>query len=159
MAKFVVDADAAIKLAKANVMEKAAEHTKLVISQQVYMEILRGKENLYEDAFCIESLVKDKKIAVRTTSENKLEGLGAGECSALTLFKEIKADAIISDDRKFLSLLEHELVPYIIVTDFIVFLVIKKAVAKEEGLSALDKIRFLIREENYQAAKMKIEGD
>lgn len=158
MIKFVLDADAAIKLTKANVMEKAATHTKLFISEQVYQEILKGKEKLYEDAFYIESLANNKEVAVHKTNTDQSEGLGVGECSALTLFKEIKADAIISDDRKFLSLLERELIPFVVVTDFIAFLVIKKAATKEEGLSALNKIRFLVREENYQAAKTKIEG-
>ena len=159
MAKFVLDADAAIKLTKASLIEKAAGQTKLFMSQQVYQEILKGKEKLYEDAFYIESLVNNKKITVHRTNADQFEGLGTGECSALKLFKEIKGDAIISDDRKFLSLLEKESIPFIIVTDFIVFLVIKKAISKEEGLSALNKIHFLVREENYQAAKREIEGD
>lgn len=158
MIKFVLDADAAIKLSKAQVLDALASFAKCVVTKQVYQEILKGKEKLYEDAFDIERLVDKGKITVQDIKAGQIEGLGIGECSALALFQKLKGNAIISDDRKFLFVLETQGVPFVIPTDVISMLFTKKRISKNNAIDALDKIRKLVREENYDAAKLKIGG-
>lgn len=158
MSKFVLDADAAIKLYKAGVLEALASFAKCSITRQVYQEILKGKDKMYEDAFDIERLVDKGKIAVCETKAEEIEGLGVGECSSLAIFQKLKGDAIVSDDRKFLSVLEERRVPFIIPTDIIAMLAIKQKISKNEAVSALDEIKRLVREENYTSAKRNIGG-
>ena len=159
MVKFVLDADALIKLAKAGLLTKFAEHNKCFVPEQVYKEVLRGKEKMYEDAFITEDAVNKKLIKVLPTkTEQIMEGLGKGECAALILFKEVNADAIVSDDKKFLSVLEQKETPFITTTDAIAFIKIKGHITKEEAIMALTAIRMLVTEENYQQAKETIGG-
>lgn len=158
MIKFVLDADAAIKLSKAQVLDALASFAKCVVTKQIYQEILKGKDKMYEDAFDIETLVNKGKITVQDIKAGQIEGLGIGECSALAIFQKLKGDAIVSDDRKFLSVLEAQRVPFVIPTDVIPMLFTKKRISKNEAMNALDRIRKLVREENYNVAKIKIGG-
>lgn len=158
MAKFVLDADAAIKLQKAGALGTLASFVKCVIAMKTYEEILRGKEKMHDDAFAIEQLVEKGKVAIVKIKSYEKDGFGLGEGASLELFKKIKADGIISDDRKFISLLESQGIPFIIPTDVIAMLFIKKQMSKAEAGQALDKIRPLVRESNYSAAKRTIGG-
>ena len=158
MLKFVFDADAAIKLAKAGVLEKITMFAKCIMPKQVNEEVLKGKEKMYEDAFIVEELVHKNKINVTTTNHEQINGLGAGECSALALFGVFKADAIISDDRKFLSLLEMREIPFITPIDAVTLLALKHCITKQEAINALTRLRKLVRKENYQEAIKTIGG-
>jgi len=113
---------------------------------------------MYEDAFIIEDLVVKKKIAltkIKPMLENK--DLGIGELSTLALFQKTNADAIISDDRKFISLLESKGIPFIIPIDIITILAIKKILSSKEALNALENIKLIVREDNYFKAKKLLE--
>ncbi len=158
MVKFVLDADASIKLSKAGVLGALTSFAKCSITTQVYQEVLKGKDKMYEDAFDIEGLVGKGKIAVSEVKAENIEGLGVGECSSLAMFQKLKGNAIISDDRKFLSVLESKRIPFVISTDVIAMLSIKKFISKNEALDALDKIRQSVREESYNSAKRIIGG-
>lgn len=158
MIKFVLDSDAAIKLAKAGVLEKLAVFAKCFMPKQAYQEVLRGKEKMYEDAFEIERIVENRKIKIINVKAQIMEGFGAGECAALSLFNKLGEDIVISDDRKFLSVLEKQGVPFIIPTDIIVMLAVKKQISSKEASEALDNMRSLVREENYKKAKEAIGG-
>ncbi|MBI3051561.1 hypothetical protein HYY74_03820 [Candidatus Woesearchaeota archaeon] len=158
MVKFVLDADASIKLAKGGVLEPLIRSAKCFITKQVYEEILKGKDKMYEDAFCTERLVREGKLSLSNITAEGIEGLGEGECSALALFRKLMADSIISDDRRFLSILEARRIPFIISTDVIAMLCIKRQISKIEAMAALEKIRRLVREENYNSAKRTIGG-
>ncbi|MBI3033987.1 hypothetical protein HYY72_02410 [Candidatus Woesearchaeota archaeon] len=158
MVKFVLDADAAIKLAKAGVLETLTSFSKCSITKQVYQEILKGKDKMYEDAFEIERLVGKGKIFVSEVKAQEVEGLGIGECSSLEIFQKIKVDAIISDDRKFLSVLEAKKIPFIIPTDIIAMLSLKKCISKNDALGALDRMRLSVSEDSYNSAKRIIGG-
>lgn len=70
----------------------------------------------------------------------------------------MKAEAVISDDRKFLSILEIEGIQFIIPTDIIAMLAINGKISKDEAIEALDKIRNLVREDNYHSSKEMIGG-
>ena len=158
MVKFVLDADASIKLAKAGVLEHLTLFAKCFVSKQVYDEVLKGRDRMYEDAFEIERLSKKGNITLSTVEYEKIEGLGAGECSTLVLFKKSKAHSILSDDRKFLSVLLELKIPFIIPTDIIAMLFIKRRISRIEAIGALDRIRQSVREESYISAIKTMRG-
>ena len=112
MSKFVLDADAAIKLAKAGVLETLAEHSKCIMPQQVYDEVMKGKGKMLEDAFAVEALVLNKRLKIVEVDTDEIqESLGTGEKAALAAFGKHKAEALVSDDRKFLAKLEARGMP------------------------------------------------
>ena len=159
MYKFVLDADGAIKLAKAGVLEVLAEHSKCLMPQQVYNEVMKGKEKKREDAFAVEVLVLNKRLKVVEVNTDEIqESLGTGEKAALAAFGRYKAEAIVSDDRKFLAKLEGRGLPFTTPANIIVMLTASKKLTKEEGLHALNKIKNSIREDVYTKAKEALGG-
>jgi predicted nucleic acid-binding protein len=158
MSKFVFDADALIKLVRAGIFERLAHEN--IISAQVYEEaVVEGKRKLYEDAFHIEKLIEKKRVRVEQTSAvESIPGLGKGERSALALFTKLNADAIITDDRRFISHLEEKGIPMIIPTEIIVALGVKRVLTKEEAKEALERIRPFVTKENHQRAIEAIGG-
>jgi len=117
MSKVVMDSDGLIKLQKAGVLKLMASRCECIIPEAVYKESVEdGKRGLYEDAFLIEEIVEEdiKKIKVsdqneelKKIDEGKLESLGEGEKEVFQLYFQVKADAIISDDRAFLSTIDR----------------------------------------------------
>ena len=62
-----------IHLAKLSILEKSCNHFKQVlIPQEVYQEVLRGKEKLFPETSIIAELIKNKKILVKRIKEGKL---------------------------------------------------------------------------------------
>lgn len=160
MVKFVLDADGAIKLAKAGVLEALAERASCLLPEQVYSEVMRGKEKMYEDAFVTESLVEKLKIKVIQVSNlENLESSGAGEISALAAFRREAADAIITDDTHFISIIERRNIPFMTPTDTVVWLVKIGKISMKEGFAALDRIRSIVRKGAYARAKGLIGGE
>ncbi|HLD05223.1 MAG TPA: hypothetical protein VJG90_05900 [Candidatus Nanoarchaeia archaeon] len=159
MVIFLLDADGAIKLAKAGILERLAQAAKCLIPKAVYQEILKGKEGMYEDAFQIEKLVKRGKIKMIPAPDMKREGLGAGERSVLTALQNQKADAVISDDTKFLTHLEKEHIPFLIPTDAILWLVKRNKISADKGLEALHQIEPIIRKEAYLKTRQTLRGE
>jgi len=155
---FVLDADAAIKLAKAAMLDHLVSFASCAMAKQAYDEAMRGKEKMYEDAFAIEKLAENGRIRLSAVEVEREEGLGLGECATLALFRKMKADAIISDDRRFLSLLEGQEIPFMTSGDSIVLLARKRKISIVAADEALEAIRYLIREEQYQFAKRMIGG-
>lgn len=157
--KFVLDADGIIKLAKADVLGLLAAISKCMLPVPVYEEVLKGKEKLYEDAFVIEELVKTGKIKLIPVKiiEQRLD-LGKGEMSALAGIKKYNADAVISDDRKFLALLDEQGIPYLRPSDVIILLLKKKQLLREGADLALIKLKPFIREEDYNEVRNQIGG-
>jgi len=160
MLKLVFDADGLIKLARSGILRRATVHVRCFASHQVYEEVLRGKEKLYEDAFIIEELATTNNIMVKQTKPfEEPETLGAGERAALALFRTLNADAIVSDDLKFLTSLEAMRVPFIIPTHLIVLLAQRSYITHEQARHSLSAIRPFVREQNYQEAQELIRGD
>ncbi len=149
----IFDSDGLIKLARAGVVH--AIPSECLISEEVYKEVVvAGKRLGYADALEIERFIQNKKLKVKPTQPSLFHhGLGEGERSALMLFKQVKASAIISDDRRFLSILEEENIPFMIPTECIVALVKTKRLTVREGIEALAKIREYVRKSSHDYAK------
>ena len=161
MYKVVFDADGLIKLAKSGLLDTATKSLKCIISKEVYKEVVeKGKEKLYEDAYTVEAFVHSGEIEAVVTKQVREEGsLSAGELSAVELYKAKKADIIVSDDRRFLHLLQKENIPFVIPTDLMVVLTKIGKVTKEEAINGLNKIRDLVREDAYLAALQSLGGE
>lgn len=158
MSKIVFDSDGLIKIVKTDIFDKIK--AECIISEEVYYEcVIEGKKRLYEDAYKIEDLINNKKIKIEKVEKIKdINRLGKGEISTLQLFYKIKGNAIISDDRRFLMMLEELDIPFITPAEVIVRLFMIKVLNKKESLEALNKIREIIRKENYDIAIKTIGG-
>lgn len=166
MTKIIFDSDGLIKLVKAGCFRKLPDYFTCLISNEVYEEtVLKGMERLYEDAFQIEELVKNKKLKVeKVQNNNKAQSLledskvGKGETSTLHLFYNINAKAIISDDRIFLKILHQNNIPFIIPIDLIIRLYGLKIISKKEAIDGLIEIKPYVNKNCYDNAKANLEA-
>lgn len=163
-----MDADGLIKLGKAGVLRLFFGVAEVLVPEAVYEEaVVRGKRELYEDAFALEMVLREAEARVAPDvsdpwAEKLLEeggaSLGMGERSALHLYGTEGADAILTDDRVFLSFLGRAGAPALTPTAVIVRLVEAGRMEVEEGLKAMSRIRECIREPVHQAAVEEIEA-
>ncbi|MBI2557711.1 hypothetical protein HYW20_00145 [Candidatus Woesearchaeota archaeon] len=146
--KIAIDSCSIILLAKASVLEAAANKFKLIITNAVYEEILNGKNRKFVDALLTEKLVREKMMSIRKVKNKKIIkrlmgdfnlGLGEAEVLALTLEKQC---SIISTDnkqgRKAAAICNLSLVGSI---DIIVSLYRLKSIDSYKAIDALKKLR------------------
>ncbi len=162
MSRIVVDADALIKLGKAGVLATLAEDHEVLIPGAVYEEaVVKGKMELYEDAFTLETVLREEGARILATNVERAgeteSFLGPGERDALRVYREIGADAILSDDRVFLRFLGESSVPYATPAGMILGFVESGRLSPDAGLAALEKLRKHVRESVYRWAKEEIE--
>jgi hypothetical protein len=153
-----LDSDGLIKLAKSGLLEMVCKQVSCVISEQVWKEaVVRGKERFYEDAFVIEALIADGAIAVKAVVGKEVERtLGEGEVATWRLWSDGGIDFIVSDDRRFLSWLEEKGVPFVTPTELIAALAKARKLSKTEAWEGLEKIKGIISEAAFEAAKRKL---
>ena len=165
MNKIVFDSDGLIKLTKSGCLMKILNSFQCSITEEVYDEtVISGMERAHGDAYEINGLIKEGKLKVKNTKNNKyvenmLENrtFGFGECSTLHLFYNSDAKVIVTDDRAFLNLLDNNNVPYIVPTDLIVRLYELKVMTKDESINSLDAIKIYVSGSNYNAARRNLE--
>ncbi len=158
MFTFVFDADALIKLTKAGILPMITSHIRCLVPHQVLAETLAAKHKLLEDAMMIENLVNEGKIEV---SEAKISGdkeIGKGEQAALMRFEEGGADAIVSDDRQFISYLKTKGIPFLLPTTMVLLAVQNGWLEPKVAEDALEKMRPFVRYANYASTKRAIRG-
>lgn len=156
MKKVVFDTDGLIKLARSGIMSKLSSIG--FISLEVYQEaVVAGKQKSYPDALVIEGLVEAGKIKTEKVKYGQILKLGKGETSSLALYYYLNADIIVSDDRQFLTYLEGQGVPFLVPSEFLLFLALTKQVRKKDSLEALEKIKDVITVENYYDAQKALE--
>lgn len=166
MSKFVVDADGLIKMGKSGLLGALVGSHEVLVPETVYEEaVVRGKRELYEDAFELERLLEDEGVPIvrsdpEPQADRLLEGvtsLGAGERSTLRLYFAEGADAILSDARVFLNFLSRHSVPFGTPVNVVVGLAKSGWVSRKEGLEALEKMRGFVRADVYERAKAELE--
>lgn len=166
MSTLVIDTDGLIKLGKSKVLETLIESHEVLVPEAVYREaVVQGKKELYEDAFELERVLKERRASIigvesNPRAERLLEGvtsLGAGEKNALYLYFAEGADAVVSDDRVFLRFLGTHSIPLLTPANVIVGLVGAGEVGFEEGLEALERLGGYVRAEAYERAKKELE--
>lgn len=160
MYKFVLDADAAIKLAKAGVLKLLVTNAECLMPSAVYEEVLKGKEKMREDAFITEAIVNEGSLKViNIEPEFNETNLGKGEKAAMAACRKYAGDAVISDDAKFIARLKQERLLAITPANAVVWLVENQKITKDGGVSALDKMRTFVSKEAYNRARMLIGGE
>lgn len=161
-----MDADGLIKLSKAEVLTPLLRSHEVLIPEEVYEEaVIRGKLELYEDAFELEKVLEKDRTPIRTVKPVRhisrvLEGvpsLGKGERAALHLYHAEDAGAILSDDRVFLRFLNESSIPYLTPAGVIVRLVEVGRLAHADGLAALDRLESHVRDSVYRRAREDLE--
>jgi len=157
--RLVCDADGLIKMNKAGILEMVARHAEVLLGPEIFREAVEeGKARGYPDAFEIELVSKQftlKRPHVHPQADRILREreLGSGEREALQLYLSEEAEAIVSDDQAFLSLLEAHSVPYLTPAAIVVLLAERGILRPlEKAYEALERLRPLIRQEQYRAA-------
>lgn len=167
MSKFVVDADGLIKLGKAMVLGALVKSHEVLVPEAVYEEaVVRGKRELYEDAFELERLLGNEKVSIIRPSlepqaDRILEGitsLGEGERSTLHLYFAEQADAVLSDDRVFLNFLGRNSIPFVAPVNVVVALTGSGRLSFEEGSKALERLSVYVRSEVIERARIELEN-
>ena len=157
--KIVYDADGLIKANKAGILATLIQHADLLIGPTVFREaVTEGKARGYADAVALEQVIQhhvQQQPApqhLRTTQVIQRAALGAGEREALELYMNEHADAILSDDRGFLTLLGAHQIPYLTPAAVIVALCDWGILTIQDATHAMALLRPLIRAEQYHAA-------
>ncbi|MGH7410104.1 MAG: hypothetical protein ACREJ6_03445, partial [Candidatus Methylomirabilis sp.] len=136
-----------------------------MIPQAVYAETVdRGKQAAYPDALAIREVLDPSMVrplvrhprAARLLEQRR--GLGRGEQEALHLFFAVPADAIISDDAAFVTVLDQAGLRYLPPALVLVQLAHERSLDPREALEGLERMRPFIRPEVYQAARSDLEA-
>jgi predicted nucleic acid-binding protein len=166
MSKLVIDADGLIKLGKSGVLGMLTGSHEVLVPAAVYEEaVVRGKRELYEDAFELEKVLEEQGVSASSKrpapeADRLLEGvtsLGAGERDALRLYFAEGADAVLSDDRVFLSFCGRHSVPFLTPTNVIVAMTRSGRMSTKEGAEALEKLSGYVRAEVYERARAELD--
>ena len=105
MVRIIIDSCSVILLSKASVLEKVSEQHDASVTEEVFHEVMAGKEKKFLDALLLERLFKEKKIGKSHIKNKKLMGkleedFGLGEGEASTLALAIETNQIIMTDNK-----------------------------------------------------------
>jgi len=160
-----LDSDALIKLAKSSAKEIVGSNYTLLLPPEVRRECVeQGKAGGFPDAVRVEENIRSGRLRVRRPKRSgrtealvkDLRLLG-GEADVLRLFRSGGVELVVSDDRRFVHLLEALGVPYATPSSLIAALVRTKKLSGRDGLGYLDRLAGSISEEEYVEARRAIE--
>jgi hypothetical protein len=122
-----------------------------IVPLAVYNEVVTaGKVHRYPDAEAIEAALGGKAEIVR--AEEGLEpglGLGVGEMAILSLLPQARDAVIVSDDRRFLTVLGAEGISFLTPADLLVVMARRGMLTEIEAREALERLRPAIRTRAY----------
>lgn len=161
----VLDSDGLIKLAKAGILETVLNVWDCLIPEAVYAETVeRGTRAAYPDAQVIRELLHPSTVRpwIRhpraTALLERKRNLGRGEQETLHLYFTARADAIISDDAAFLTVLRQAGLHYLPPPLVLVLLAHQQRLRPKTAHEALERMRPFIRPEVYQAARKDLKA-
>jgi len=152
-----MDTDALIKIAKSSLKELIVSNISIHIPNAVKEESVdEGKAKGYPDALLLEKNLQVGKISVDKTKRRisdesitrDLQLIG-GEADSLKLFRQGEYDSIVSDDQKFLALVDSLGIPFLTPAALLLHLYRQGIISKEEAHKCMDKLRPLISNEEY----------
>ncbi len=165
--RVVKDAMVLINLAKITLLAHSCDYFgKVMIAKRVFYEaVTLGKEKGMEDAFLIGQLIKDEKIEVkRIINKNFIKMINAfniygGEAESLALYKQEKADLLISDDDNLRK--KKDVIQANIIGSLAVLLKLKKThkISKEKFINSIEKMRGIGWFSNSILDKVIMEGE
>ncbi|MEK7878728.1 MAG: hypothetical protein AAB285_02615 [candidate division NC10 bacterium] len=158
--QLLLDADAVIKLHRSGVLANVVGAFPCTIPQAVYDEVVtRGKARLHLDAEAIQGIIAGAVTIVSTQERRQPElGLGAGEIGILDLLSQGQEDPIVvSDDRRFLTLLSAQGILFLTPADLLVALARRGILAKAVAREALERLSPMIRRAAYLDARQDLE--
>lgn len=153
--KLLMDADATIKLHRSGVLARVVGGFSCMMPSAVYEEVVtRGKARLHEDARAIEGVIAGRVAVPQTQEREQPEaGLGAGEPGILELLDQGADAIVVSDDRRFLSLLSSRSIAFLTPADVLVLMARRGIVTRAEANEALERLRPMIRAWAYHEAR------
>jgi hypothetical protein len=154
----LLDADGVIKLNRAGVLSSVIEAFVCIVPSTVYDEVVTtGKARLYEDAETIGAII-DNKVRIEASRRGGAEGmgLGQGELAILNLLPEMPDAIVVSDDRRFLSVLANQAIRFLTPADVLVALAHQGVLTREAAEEALERLRPIIRTQAYWDARQDL---
>ncbi len=161
--KLVMDSDALIKGTKVSLKEVLCSRTEVLVSQEVEREVVsEGLAGGYADALPVQTNIREGRIQVqagRGTPSNLRElPIDAGELSTLSLYLEAEADAIVSDDARFLRTLDELRIPYATLGSLLVLARRRGWLDSSESGDILQELRPLISDAEYHLTSQALEA-
>lgn len=169
MSTIVTDADGLIKMGKSGALPALLSAATVLVPRAVWVEAVEeGKREMYEDAHVLERVLEEggAEVVGHEAHEEAEElfgassaSFGAGERAGLAAFFAHGADAILTDDRAFLTLLAGTSppVPALVPTAAIVALAEGGKMPVAEAKDALARIEHSVRADAYGAAMQELE--
>jgi hypothetical protein len=153
----VMHTDALIKITKSSLKELMTSNIFIHIPVAVKKESVdEGKIRRFPDAILVERNIQAGKInVVRTKKKRSIEGiiknlqLKGGEADSLRLFHQGRYDSIVSDDQKFLELVDSIGIPFLTPAALIVYLYRVHRISSAAARKYVDKIKHMISNEEY----------
>jgi predicted nucleic acid-binding protein len=163
MKKILLDTDASIKLTKISIIETFASNFQVILTSEVYAEqVTAGLKRNFQDAKKMEKLISEGKVTVVELNENASKyddfRLGYGEKSVINYFLANDIDLIVSDDETFIKILDRYEIPFTPVAGVILISVINGLITREKGISYLELLKPMIKNEHMFYIRSKIEG-
>ncbi len=160
-----IDTDALIKLTKSSSKGTVGKAFTVLLPDDVQREcVLQGKAGGFPDALRVEENIGRRLLSLRKPTRSvKTEAivrdlkLTGGEADVLRLYRSGGIDLIVSDDRRFLQILEALGVPYSTPGLLLAALSKMHKISRNEALEHLGKLEAFISEEEYSEAKRAVE--
>jgi hypothetical protein len=154
--QLVLDADALIKLNRADILAIVLSHFECIVPVDVYDEVVTTGGLLgYPDASTIgEILAGHVDIAPKKELGSET---GKGEQAVLALLARMPSAYAVSDDRRFLRQLEASGLSYQTPVDVLVALHQLGAIQRTQALASLERMRDLIRPQAYSEGRQDIQ--
>ena len=160
-----IDTDALIKLTKSSSKGAVGTAFTVLVPSEVQREcVQQGKAGGFADALRVEDnigkgvlTVRKPKRSSRTEAIVKDLRLSGGEADVLRLHQSGGIDLVVSDDRRFVQILEALGIRYTTPGPLIAALVTMGKMPRKEALVHLEKLRAFISEEEYTEAKRTID--
>ena len=155
--RLLLDSDGLIKLHRAGVVSHVIRAFDCIIPQTVYDEVVtQGRARLHQDAEALETALSGTVAVVPVHIRRSESGLGAGELGILSLLAETPDAIVVSDDRRFLTVLATQGTPFLTPADMVVVLARRDLLTGDEARQALDRLRPVIRLAAYWDARQDL---
>jgi rRNA-processing protein FCF1 len=151
--RLLLDADALIKLNRAEILVTLLDSFDCAVPQAVYEEVVVvGHARGYADAEAIGSAVAGRCGVEETTESSLSTSLGVGETALLALVEAGEQSIVISDDARFLGVLRSRGIDYLGCARLVVYLVRNNLLTLGQATEALRRMRSLVSPKSFDEA-------